>query len=363
MSSTPAMTLAEIDTPALWVDLDTMERNIAELVQHFQSAHVGWRPHIKGIKIPAIARKAINAGALGVTCAKVSEAEVMVDGGIDSVLLANQIVTDIKIRRLATLQDRAEVMAVVDCVDAVHRMARIGRELRTPLPVLVDLNTGMNRTGIEPGGKAVNLARLVQGTPGLRLRGLMAYEGHAIEIEETEAKNREIRRAVNELVRTATMCRERGLRIDIVSGGGSGTYKVMPFQDGVTECQAGGAIFSDMAYPTWDVDTHPALFVRSTVTSRPFPHQVVFDAGWKALPAWARSPSPLGIDHVEAFVPSAEHGTVTLSRADESIRIGQAFDFVVGYNDSTVFLHDVLYGVRDGVVEEQWRIEGRGKLN
>ncbi len=354
--------ITDIDTPALWVDLDVMEQNIAHLRQHFHRAGIAWRPHVKGIKIPAIARMAVEAGAIGVTSAKVSEAEVMVQGGIRSVLVANQIVTTPKIRRLAALQRQSEVMAVVDDAEVVRHTGRIGTEAGVDIPLLVDVNTGMDRTGVTPGEEAVELAHLIAITPGVKFRGVMAYEGHAIEIEDPQAKTAEIQRSVRELTRTAAMCRDAGLAVDIVSGGGSGTYKVMPFQEGVTEIQAGGAIFSDEAYPTWDVETTPALFVRTTVTSRPAPNRIVFDAGWKALPAWARTPRPLGIDHVVSVVPSAEHGIVTLAKDNQAIRIGQAFDFIVGYNDSTVFLHDTLIGVRNGIIETQWPILGRGRL-
>ncbi len=354
--------LTHIDTPALWVDLDVMERNIAHLSQHFAQAGVAWRPHIKGIKIPAIARMAMDAGAIGVTSAKISEAEVMVHGGIPSVLVANQIVTAAKIRRLAALQRQAEVIAVVDDPEVVRCTGRIGTEIGAAIPLLVDVNTGMDRTGVKPGQAAVTLAQQIAATPGVTFRGVMAYEGHAIDIEDPHAKAVEIRRAVGELTCTAALCRDAGLHVDIVSGGGSGTYKVMPFQPGVTEIQAGGAIFSDEAYPAWGVETEPALFVRTTVTSRPMPDRIVFDAGWKALPAWARTPRPLDLSHVISVVPSAEHGVVTLSEPNADIRIGQAFDFVVGYHDSTVFLHDTLVGVRQGRVEALWSIQGRGKL-
>lgn len=354
--------LDALDTPVLWADLDALENNIAHLAQHFRTAGIDWRPHVKGIKIPAIAQMAVDAGAIGVTCAKISEAEVMVNGGLRSVLVANQLVTAAKIRRLAALQRRSEVLATVDAPEVVRHTGRIGREMGVAIPLLVDLNTGMNRTGVTPGAEAVALARLVAETPGVRLRGLMAYEGHAIEIQEPQAKADEIRRAVGELVRTAAMCRAAGLPVAIVSGGGSGTYKTMPFQKGVTEIQAGGAAFSDEAYPTWGVETKPALFVRATVTSRPTPHRVTFDAGWKALPTWAALPRPLGIDRIASVTASAEHGIVTLAEPNAGIRIGQAFDFVVGYNDSTVFLHDALIGIRQGRIEVQWTIQGRGKL-
>lgn len=354
--------VSDLDTPALWLDLDILERNIDHLKEHFGRAGVGWRPHIKGVKVSAIAQMAVRAGAIGVTSAKVSEAEVMVRGGIPSVLIANQIVTDRKIRRLAALQNEAEVMAAADDANVVSLTGRLASEAEVSIPLLVDVNTGMNRSGVRPGREVVSLAQLIDSTPGVEFRGVMAWEGHAVDIPNPDAKEAEIRRSVGELIRSADMCRQSGLPVKIVSGGGSGTYKIMPREKGVTEIQAGGAMFSDASYPLWGVETQPALFVRSTVTSRPAPDIVVFDAGFKALPAWAGAPYPLGLEHVASVAPSAEHGVVRLSCANTDVRVGQAFDFVVGYCDSTVFLHDVLYGVRIGRVQHAWPVEGRGKL-
>ncbi len=151
--------------------------------------------------------------------------------------------------------------------------------------------------------------------------------------------------------------------MSIVSGGGSGDYLLSPRLGVLTEVQAGGAIFCDATYLAYGAGTKPSLFVRTMVTSRPTPTRVIFDAGFKALPAWARSPfASAGLPETAPYKPSAEHGTLTLERPDTKIKPGDAFDFVVSYGDSTVFLHDRLYGVRNGRVEVIWDIQGRGKL-
>ena len=207
------------------------------------------------------------------------------------------------------------------------------------------------------------LARLAHQTPGVCFRGLMAWEGHAVAIADPTLKRTEVEKAVGLLTATADQCRAADLPVDIVSCGGSGTYKITAFLPGVTEIQAGGAIFCDMTYQSWGVDTSPALFVRSTVVSRPAADRIIFDAGFKTLPAWiSRTPTPVDLPGFESFRTSAEHGTVTLAAPNDSIKVGDAFDFIVGYGDSTVFLHDNLYGLRDEVVEVVWPILGRGKL-
>jgi D-serine deaminase-like pyridoxal phosphate-dependent protein len=193
--------------------------------------------------------------------------------------------------------------------------------------------------------------------------GLMAWEGHTVACADPKIKQQEVNKAIGLLAESAALCRQAGLPVSIISGGGSGTYKLTPFLPGVTEVQAGGAIFSDITYRSWGVETEPCLFVRSTVVSRPTADRIIFDAGFKALPAWlGRTPQPVGLSGVKSTVMSAEHGIVTLETPNTEIKVGAAFDFIVGYTDMTLFLHDYLYGLRDGSVEVIWPISGRGKI-
>ncbi len=352
----------ELDTPVLWVDLDKLEHNIQTLAAHFASAGVQWRPHIKGIKTPAIAHKLVAAGAIGVTCAKLGEAEVMVYAGIHDILIANQIVGAQKITRLVHLNRQADVKVAVDHPQHVTSIGAAAKTAGVEVGLLIEINTGMNRAGAQPGQAAVDLARLICDTPGVRFRGLMAWEGHTLSQRDPEAKFGAVRAAVEQVIHIAEMCRQAGMPVEIISGGGSGTYQMTPSIPGVTEIQAGGAIFNDVTYQNWGVQTVPALFVRATVTSRPVPERIIFDVGFKSLPAWISKPVPLGIDHVKEVGMSAEHGIVTLDQPNERIQIGDRFDFMVGYTDTTLFLHDQLYGIRRDVVEAVWDIQARGRL-
>jgi D-serine deaminase-like pyridoxal phosphate-dependent protein len=353
----------ELDTPVLWVDLDQLEKNITTLAQLFSSAGVHWRPHIKGIKIPAIAHQLIAAGAIGVTCAKVAEAEVMAAAGIKDILIANQVVGSHKITRLVNLCRQAEVKVAVDSRENVAELGQAATAKGVEVGVLVEVNTGMNRAGVMPGQATLELAQIVCQTAGLRYMGLMAWEGHTVACADPKIKQQEVNKAIGLLAESAALCRQAGLPVSIISGGGSGTYKLTPFLPGVTEVQAGGAIFSDITYRSWGVETEPCLFVRSTVVSRPTADRIIFDAGFKALPAWlGRTPQPVGLSGVKSTVMSAEHGIVTLETPNTEIKVGAAFDFIVGYTDMTLFLHDYLYGLRDGSVEVIWPISGRGKI-
>lgn len=353
---------SELDTPFLWVDLDRMEGNIAALGAYFKQAGVGWRPHTKGVKAPAIAHKALAAGAFGVTCAKLGEAEVMAAAGIRDILVANQIVGPRKYARLVNLARQVDVKIAVDSDATLADLGKAATEKGVQVGILVEINTGMNRAGVLPGQPTVDLARKVHDTPGLAFRGVMAWEGHACLDEGAEGKNDEIIRSVNLLTDSASQCRQAGLPCDIVSGGGSGTYRVTPFLSGVTEVQAGGAIFNDVTYSKWGVATEPSLYVGVTVNSRPTPEFILYDAGWKALPAWIGMPTPVGITGVKAITPSAEHGKIVLETGNDTIRVGDRLDIMVAYTDATLFLHDYLYGIRGNIVETVWPIQGRGKL-
>lgn len=352
----------ELDTPVLWVDLDLLDQNIRKLASHFEKAGINWRPHTKGIKIPEIAQMAINAGAIGVTCAKVGEAEVMARSGITDILIANQIVTPQKMKRLANLCRRADVMVTVDNADNVDTLGEAARNAGVRIRVLVDVNSGMNRAGVAPGEAALTLSRQVHATEGLRYTGLMSWEGHVLVHEKLEDKRAAIDKSMSLLRESVKLCQDADLPVEIVSGGGSGTSDITPFEGVITEIQAGGGIFCDVAYRSWGLITQPSLFVRTTVTSRPAPDRVITDAGFKTLPAWRFWPEPLDFPAVEAVSASAEHGVITLAEENETIRIGDGVDFMVGYGDATVFLHDQLYGIRDGYVEVVWPVEGRGKL-
>ena len=353
----------DLDTPFLWVDLERLEANIAELVSHFSRADVGWRPHMKGIKVPAIAKLAVEAGAIGVTCAKLSEAELMADSGVTDILIANQVVGPLKVPRLAALQHKARVMVAVDNLENAAELAAAARTAGVKIGVLVEVDVGMQRAGVPPGEPVLALAEALCELTDLQFEGLMGWEGHTVGITDPREKQDAVKAALGRLHQSVLLCRDAGVPVRIVSGGGSGDYTISARLGILTEIQAGGAIFCDATYLAFGATTRPSLFVRTMVSSRPTPERIIFDAGFKALPAHPRPPVPIGLPPAaRSYRPSAEHGTLILEQPDRSIRIGDAFDFIVGYGDATVFLHDRLYGIRGDRVERVWQIEGRGKL-
>ena len=351
-----------IDTPALWVDVDLMESNIQRLTDYLRDAGVAWRPHTKGIKVPAIAHKLLGAGAIGVTCAKLGEAEVMAEASIKDILVANQVVGPQKVARLVNLRRSADVMVAVDSLKNAQEISEAAVGTGVKIRVLVELNTGMDRAGLEPGEPALEFAKRIAHLPGIDVAGVMSWEGHALETEDLEERRELTLTAVRSLVQTAEMCREVGLEMPIVSCGGSGTYWITAHIPGVTEIQAGGAIFSDVAYRTWGARTTPSLFIHATVTSRASAICAVVDAGRKTMNGDTAMPEVRDVRGVRVSGLSAEHGGLELSGPEVPLKVGDRLDFIIGYGDNTVYLHDTLYGIRNGIVEAAWPILARGKL-
>jgi D-serine deaminase-like pyridoxal phosphate-dependent protein len=353
---------AAIDTPALLVDVDVLESNIKRIADVCRANKVSWRPHIKGQKVIEIAKMELAAGAIGVTCAKLGEAEVMADAGIREILIANQIAGKHKIERLMDLLPRAHVMVAVDSEDNIAALGAAAAARGQTLDVLIEIDTGMRRAGLLPGDAAAAMAQRISKTPGLRFKGLMAWEGHTVRIADPAEKQQSVQTAVESLVKTAEAVRKSGIPVEIVSCGGTGTYALAAPVKGVTEIQAGGGVFSDLVYrKQYNIDHPYALTILSTITSRPNPQRIVCDTGKKGMSADAAMPEPVGIEGVASVRLSAEHAIIELDRPNTTLKVGDTIEFVVGYTDTTVHLHEEMYAMRNGKIVGVWPISARGK--
>ncbi len=351
-----------LDTPALLVDIDILDANIARIAGVCVRHGVRWRPHIKGQKTIEIVRRELAAGAVGITCAKLGEAEIMAAAGIDDILIANQIVGAAKLVRLVALARRSRVTVAADHGDNVAALGRAARSGGVTLPVVIEIDIGMQRAGVLPGGPAVALAKLIAATPGLRFDGVMGWEGHTTRIADAREKQRAVEATVGGLVATAAAIRRQNIPVSIVSCSGTGTYAISAAIPGVTEIQAGGGVFSDICYrKLFHVDHPYALTVLATVTSRPTLRRIVCDAGKKSMSGDTALPEPIGVAGVASVRLSAEHTTIELDRDDAATRVGDILEFVVGYSDTTVHLHDEIYAIRGGIVEDVWPVKARGK--
>ncbi len=350
------MKISEIDTPALLVDLDAMESNLNGMATFFRGKAARLRPHFKNHKIPLLAQQQLQAGAIGMTCATLREAGILVDHGVKDILIANEIAGDSKIKQFADLSRRADVIVAVDDERVVADIARIARQRDTTLSVLVDINVGLNRCGVQPGEPARQLAQSVVQN-GLRLRGLMGYEGHLQAIPASGERDERVRDVAKSLVMSKTLIEQAGTPVEIVSTGGTGTYLIGGVFPGVTEIQAGSYLLMDTLYANRGSAFTRSLTVLATVISRPEPHRVVVDCGLKEMSAERGLSVVKGIDGAELKALHAEHGLIEFQNPDRRPELGQKVELWVHYSDATVNLHRQMYGVRNREVETIFQIE------
>ena len=358
----------QTDTPALLLDLDAADRNIERMGSYFRSKKACLRPHVKVHKSPFLAHKQIRAGARGITCAKTSEAEVMANSGIQDILVANEVVGDDKLRRLARLGRYCQIQVLVDDADNARQISRIASQENSKIGVLVDLNLGLNlngildRCGVSPGLPAVRLAREVAQLRNIEFKGLMGYEGGLRNFPEFADRKAAAESALSRLIETKDMVEDAGLDVGTVSCGGTTSYNIAGEFPGVTEVQAGSYVFMDATYEKFGLEFETSLTVLATVMSRPRPDKAIIDAGIKAISADSGLPIVKGRPELECVRLNAEHGHVRIIRSDIDPRQGDKLELVPTHVDTTVCLHDSYVLTRGGETVGILEIACRGKL-
>lgn len=354
--------IEQLDTPALLVDLDALERNIATMAADISARGAAWRPHSKANKSPAIAHMELAAGAIGIACAKLGEAEVMAASGIGNIMVPNQVVGPIKARRAAALATQTRLILAVDSAVQARQLDEAAVTLGSHPEAVIELDVGMNRGGLLPGDEVLRLADLIASSDGLRLAGLMTWEGHCMKIPDPVERDAAIRCAVGKLVEMAEQLRAAGYPVEIVSAGGTGTYLTTAGIEGVTEVQAGGGIWGDQRYIDLGANVEPALTLMAQVTSRPQPDRILTDAGRKTVDPSATAPLPMDIPPYIEQSFSAEHGKIVLAEPSETPRVSDRIFYRIGYSDQCNHLHENFYGVRNGIVETIWPVLARGRI-
>jgi D-serine deaminase-like pyridoxal phosphate-dependent protein len=360
------MRVEEVDTPALLVDLDAFEANVRRLAQAV-AGRVRVRAHAKTHKCAEIAKRQVAAGAVGVCCQKVSEAEALVDGGVKDVLVSNEIVGARKLGRLALLAKRAKIGVCVDDAGNARDLQAAAKRAGVTIDTYVELEVGMGRCGIAPGAPALELARAIAASPNLRFAGLQAYHGRAQHFRSTDERRAAVGSAAAAVKATKKLFETNQIHVPIVTGAGSGTFMLEVEAGTWDEIQPGSYVFMDWDYaknewaPPLPRFEH-SLFVLATVMSRPSPKLAIVDAGLKAssldsgMPGvWERP----GLAYVKA---SDEHGWVEIAPGASAPKLGEKLMLVPGHCDPTVNLYDWYVCVRGGVVEELWSIGARGAL-
>ena len=366
--------LSEVDTPALLIDLDAFERNLARMAEAARRLGVRLRPHAKTHKSPLIARRQMDLGAVGVCCQKVSEAEVLVRGGVSDVLVSNEVVGTRKLERLAALARQATITVAVDDIAVVPDLSGAATKFGATLGVLVEIDVGGKRCGTNPGADAVALARAVAAAPGLRFAGLQAYHGSAQHFRTPQERRAAIAASAELTARTVRDLADAGLTCETVGGAGTGTFEIEGASGIWNEIQPGSYIFMDADYAKNRGDDggpfrafEHALFVRATVMSRPTADRAVLDAGHKALSNDSGFPTVWGIVGATYHRPSDEHGVLDLTAAERAPKLGDTLLLIPGHCDPTINLYDWYVGIRDlhGAaprVEALWPVAGRGAV-
>ena len=359
---------ADLDTPALVVDLDVMERNLARVAEYCRDHNLRLRPHTKTHKTPALGKKQLESGAAGLTVAKVSEAEVMLDSGTPDLLLAYPVIGVRKLERLINVARQTSLTVSLDSVFAARQLSDAANASQRDIGVLAEMDAGLGRVGVTPGRNLVELVRTIYRLPGLRFEGIAFYPGHIKSLDEDglhaiECLGRLLEGTLREL-------KNEGFEVRIVSGGSTPTLFHSHEVAGLNEIRPGTYIYNDrntMLMGACSLDDC-AAYVITTVVSTAKPGQIIIDGGSKTFSSDRPMTAEVSFGHI-VEAPEAvftkmneEHGYVDVRRTPGDFSIGDRLRVIPNHVCVAVNLHEYVYGVRGGVVEQVWRVEGRGKL-
>jgi 3-hydroxy-D-aspartate aldolase len=360
----------DLDTPALCVDLDKMEKNIATMQSALKKYGIPSRPHAKTHKCAAIAKYQLATGSIGICCAKLSEAEALVAHGVDKILMTTSNPSKSKIRRAMNIRKSHEhFIQAVDEEQNARDLSAAAREAGVVADVVIDVAVG-TRSGIPPGDGAVKLAQLVDTLPNLKVRGILSYDGGVQHAKGFQNRKDRALDAIRPNVETFDGMKKSGLNMEIFSGGGTGTYNIMHLVPGFTDVQVGSYLFMDMQYlaigsETGDpvyTDFAPSLTVLTTVLNNRFPGRLTTDAGSKALTLNTPNGGVIGEPGMDYSATSDEFGAIRFSSPPtRDYKIGDKLEVIVPHCDPAVNEYDQMYGIRKDRVEVVWEVTARGK--
>lgn len=350
----------DISSPALIMDYDLFENNIKRMAEYFERRPAKLRPHFKAHRCPEISRRQLRAGAIGITCAKLAEAEHLAELGFDHLLIANEIAGREKLERFARLSRKGlDVIVGVDSLVLARALNQTGLACRHRLSVVLDMDIGMHRCGLPPGPELRRLARFCAAAKGLKLRGIMGYEGHLAGRPDNGEKAQLVRESLSQLTGFAGEMRVEGIPIEIVSAGGTGTYQIAGACPGITEIQAGSYCVMEPAYLSAGAKYDLASTILTTIISRPRRGVAIGDAGRKSIQPSHGMPQVKSIKGAVVTGLHAEHCIIQLSRSARQLRIGEKIELYVPYVDGAFNLHDTIHVCRNDRVVATWKISGR----
>jgi len=349
-----------LDSPQLVIDLDAVDGNVKRMLGRFRDRGPAVRVHFKSLKCTGLARYLAGAGAASFLCAKLNEAEVLADAGLIDLFIANEIVGPIKLRRLADLACRAQVRVCVDDPGNVDAVAQAAQAAGCTIGVLVEVDIGQRRCGVEPGEPALALARRGYSSQGLRFLGLQGYDGHLQMIADPTERRARCEAGLAQLVATRRLIENAGIPVTVVTGAGTGTCEYAAACDGMTEIQPGSFVLMDCAYHKVRPEFGCALSIRATVISRR-PAWYVLDAGSKAISKDFGTPVIKNRPEDSVTKLAEEHTLV--ESTDTSVRIGDRLDVIPAHCCATMNLHRNCVAVRQGRIEALWPIEASGRYD
>jgi D-serine deaminase-like pyridoxal phosphate-dependent protein len=357
--------LETLDTPSMIVDLDIMEENIRKLFGLLKPTGVNIRPHLKTTKSPILAKKLVEAGAKGGCVAKLSEAEVMAAEGFDDLLITSEIVGPVKVARLVELfRNHPKIQIVIDSKFGANAIdvALATSGIKQPIQVLIDLDVGLNRAGVDPKS-AHALALHIASLHNLKLIGIQGYEGHLQHVHGRETRASQCRTSMSILINTAKLLQDKGFNIEVVTTGGTGTAEFCAATPGITEVQPGSFIFMDSDYrnAVGSFFSHSLTILSTVISKSTVAKLVTIDAGLKTLTTDSGFAEPKDLPGVKYTPMGDEHGWLSWEDGND-IPIGARVEMIPSHIDPTINLHDFYYAYRKGIIEEIWPVATRGKV-
>jgi len=347
----------ELPTPSIIADVEAIDINLAKMDNFFKGSVCKLRPHFKSHKCVTLAKKQMeHENTIGITCAKLSEAEQLVWGGIKDVLIANQVIGMDKTRRLAQLNKHAIVRIAVDSETGIDQLDKAAQEIDLSIGVLIEVDIGMNRGGVKPGTPTMGLAEMISQKQGLTLDGLQSYEGHIITLEDYDERKRQVAEAMAPLLETKKMLEQKGFSL-FISAGGTGTYDITGKIEGIDELQCGSYVLMDSAYNKIRSEFLYARYILATVISTR-ENTISTDVGLKGMGAEYGTPEIIGYPQAESLYVAEEHSVFK----NIDVKIGDKLRLLPPHGCTTNNLYPFMWIARDDVIVDVWPIEGRGCL-
>ena len=351
------MPVTELPTPSMVADITAIDANLAKMDGFFTGPGSKLRPHFKSHKCVTLARRQMSQpNTVGITCAKVSEAEQLVIGGVHDILIANQVIGMDKTARIAEINRKAAVRVAVDSKLGIDQLGAAAQKAGVTIGVFIEIDIGMNRGGVQPGKPVLDLAEMISGTPGIRFDGIQSYEGHIVTLEDYDERKRRVEQDLIPVIETKERLEQRGFQT-VISSGGTGTYDITGHIEGINELQCGSYVLMDSAYKKIRPEFENARYVLATIISDR-KESLTVDVGLKGVGAEYGVTEVMGYPEAAPLGLAEEH--LVIENLDASI--GEKIRLIPPHGCTTNNLYARMWITRNDIIEDVWAVEGRGCL-